>query len=160
MLFTTVFVQWGVICKICPFQRKRWVLMPCSKYRTKNNRKSEVTQLCPILCDPMDCSLPGSSIHGILQSRILEWVDLPSSRGSPQFRNQTYNSCVSCIADRFFTHWVTWEAPNCMFLTILLISDFNKNFSFWKMKSGGLSWGKYYKGNKTGLETLTRTRFG
>ena len=47
-----------------------------------------------------------------------------------------------------------------MFLTILLICDFNKNFSFWKMKSGGLSWGKCYKGNKTGLETLMRTRFG
>ena len=115
---------------------------------------------CPALCDPKDCSLPGSSVHGILQSRILEWVDLPSSRGSPQSRNQTYNSCVSCIADRFFTHWVTWEAPNFMFLTILLICDFNKNFSFWKMKSGGLSWGECYKGNKTGLETLMRTRFG
>ena len=47
-----------------------------------------------------------------------------------------------------------------MFLTILLICDFNKNFSFWKMKSGVLSWGECYKGNKTGLETLMRTRFG
>ena len=39
-------------------------------------------QLCPTLCDPMDCSLPGSSVHGILQARILEWVAMPSSRGS------------------------------------------------------------------------------
>ena len=39
-------------------------------------------QSCPILCDPMDCSLPGSSVHGILQTRILEWVAMPSSRGS------------------------------------------------------------------------------
>ena len=41
-----------------------------------------VTQSCPTLCDPMDCSLPGSSVHGILQARILEWVVVPSSRVS------------------------------------------------------------------------------
>ena len=39
-------------------------------------------KLCPTLCDPMDCSLPGSSVHGILQARTLEWVAMPSSRGS------------------------------------------------------------------------------
>ena len=44
--------------------------------------KSFVAQLCLTLCDPMDCSLPGSSVHGILQARILEWVAMPSSRGS------------------------------------------------------------------------------
>ena len=42
-----------------------------------------VAQSCPTLCDPMDCSLPGSSVHGILQARILEWVAMPSSRGLP-----------------------------------------------------------------------------
>ena len=41
-----------------------------------------VTQSCLTLCDPMDCSLPGSSVHGILQARILEWVAIPFSRGS------------------------------------------------------------------------------
>ena len=41
-----------------------------------------VTKLCPILCDPVDCSLPGSSVHGILQARILEWVAIPFSNGS------------------------------------------------------------------------------
>ena len=41
-----------------------------------------VAQLCPTLCDPMDCSLPDSSVHGILQARILEWVAIPFSRGS------------------------------------------------------------------------------
>ena len=40
-----------------------------------------VTQSCPTLCNPMDCSLPGSSVHGILQTRILEWVTMPFSRG-------------------------------------------------------------------------------
>ena len=43
-----------------------------------------VTQLCSTLCDPMDCSTPGSSVHGILQARILEWVAIPFSRGSSQ----------------------------------------------------------------------------
>ena len=48
-----------------------------------------VTQLCPILCDPMDCSPPGSSVHRILQARILELVAIPFSRGSSQSRDQT-----------------------------------------------------------------------
>ena len=43
---------------------------------------SEVSQLCPTLCNPMDCNLTGSSVHGIFQARILEWVAMPSSRGS------------------------------------------------------------------------------
>ena len=43
-----------------------------------------ISQWCPSLCDPMDCSLPGSSVHGILQARILEWVAIPFSRGSSQ----------------------------------------------------------------------------
>ena len=52
------------------------------------------------LCDPMDCSPPGSSVHGILQARILEWVAIPFSRGSSQPRDRTP---VSYIAGRFFT---------------------------------------------------------
>ena len=66
-----------------------------------------VTQSCPTLCDPMDCSLPGSSVHGILQARILEWVAIPVSGGSSQPRDQTW---VSCIAGKFFTIWVIREA--------------------------------------------------
>ena len=61
-------------------------------------------QSCPILCDPMDCSLPGSSVHGILQTRILEWVAMPSSRGSSWPRDQTRISCSSSVAGRFFTN--------------------------------------------------------
>ena len=57
-------------------------------------------QSCPALCDPVDCSLPGSSVHGILQARILKWVDMPSSSGSSPSRNQTH---VSCISGGFFT---------------------------------------------------------
>ena len=60
----------------------------------------------------MDCSLPGSSIHGILQARILEWVGIPFSRGSSQPKNWTQNSSISCIAGRFFTHWAIWEVKS------------------------------------------------
>ena len=54
-------------------------------------------QLCPTLCDPMDCSQPGSSVHGILQARVLERVAMPSSRGSSQPRNQAHVSYTSRI---------------------------------------------------------------
>ena len=50
---------------------------------------SSVTKSCPTLCDPMDRGPPGSSVHGILQARILEWIALPSSRGSSHLRDQT-----------------------------------------------------------------------
>ena len=60
------------------------------------------------LCDPMDYSPPGSSIHGILQARILEWVAILFSRGSSWIMVQTY---ISCIAGRFFAIWVISEAP-------------------------------------------------
>ena len=66
-----------------------------------------VAQLCPTLCDPMVCSLPGSSVHGILQGRILEWVPIPSSRESSQPRDRTQGFPT---ADGFFTVWVTREA--------------------------------------------------
>ena len=46
-------------------------------------------QLCPTLCDTMDCNLPDSSVHGILQARILEWVSMPSSRGLSPPRDRT-----------------------------------------------------------------------
>ena len=59
-----------------------------------------VTQACPTLCDPVDCSPPGSSVHGILQARILEWAAIPFSRGPSQSRDGNW---VSCTAGRLFT---------------------------------------------------------
>ena len=59
-----------------------------------------VAQSCPTLCDPVDCSPPGSSVHGILQARILQWVAISFSRGPSWPRDQTW---VSCIAGRYFT---------------------------------------------------------
>ena len=69
-----------------------------------------VTQSCLTLCKPMDCDPPGSSVHGILQTRILQWVAMLSSRGSSQSRDQSQVSCISCIAGGLFTTGTTGEA--------------------------------------------------
>ena len=65
-----------------------------------------------LFCDPMDCSSPGSSVDGILQARILEWVAIPFSRGSSRPRDRSW---VSCIAGRFFTA----ESPGKPSFTVL-----------------------------------------
>ena len=74
--------------------------------------ESQVTQSCPTLCNPMDCSPPGSSVHRLLQIRIMEWIAIPSSRGSSQGSQPRDQTQVSCIAGRFFTIWATREAPS------------------------------------------------
>ena len=71
------------------------------------------TQSCPTLCDPMDCSPPGSSIHGILQARILEWVAISSSRGSSRPKDEILVSMSPALANGFFTTSDTWEALKC-----------------------------------------------
>ena len=64
---------------------------------------AKLIQLRLILCDTMDCSLPDSSVHGILHTRILEWVAMPSSRGSSQPRDRTLVSYSFCTVGEFFT---------------------------------------------------------
>ena len=81
--------------------RIRYVNWPSSVLHAKS------LQWYLTLCDPMDYSQPGSSDHGILQARILEWVVIPSFKESSQHRDRTR---VSCIAGRFFTVLATWEA--------------------------------------------------
>ena len=61
-------------------------------------------QSCPTLCSPLGCSLPGSCVHGILQTRILEWIAIPSSRGSSQPRDQTHISYIPSIG-----RWVLYH---------------------------------------------------
>ena len=73
-----------------------------------SHMKVSVTQSCLTLCDHMDCSLPGSSVHGILQARILQYA-IPFLGGSSQTRDWTW---VSCIAGRFFTIWITMNLLN------------------------------------------------
>ena len=65
---------------------------------------AELLQSCLTLCDSMDCIPPESPVHGILQARILEWIAMPSSRGSSQPRDQTHISYVSCIGRRVLYH--------------------------------------------------------
>ena len=72
-------------------------------------KKLEVAQFCETLCDPKDCSLAGSSVHGIFQARVLEWVVISFSRGSSWPRDWTQ---VSCTAGRRFILWATKEAPS------------------------------------------------
>ena len=88
-----------------------------------------VTQSCLSLCDPVECSPPGSSVHGILQARILEWVAIPFSRGSAQPRDQIW---VSCTAVRFFTV----ELPVSSHLVVALLFCWwfpllHESFSVW-----------------------------
>ena len=75
--------------------------------------RAKSLQSWPILCNPMDCSPAGSSVHGILQARILEWVAMPSSRGSSRLRDlpMFLASLVSpALAGEFFPTSATWEA--------------------------------------------------
>ena len=87
------------------------------------------------LCNPIDCNPPGSSVHGILQARILEWVAMPSSRGSSRPRDQTQVPCA--LAGRFFNTSATWEADNDSLGTQWGIWSFLANQKSWGPKSVG-----------------------
>jgi len=76
-------------------------------------------QLCPILCDPLDCSLPGPSIHGFSQVRVLEWVAITFSRGSSRPRDLTFVSWVSYI----LYHRATWEALGVRITQIQILAQ-------------------------------------
>ena len=88
----------STICLLDGMQIK--IMCVCSCIR-------ERAYLCPTLCDPMDCSPPSSSVHGISQARILEWVAMSSSRESSRPRDRTR---ISCIGRQIHYHWATWEA--------------------------------------------------
>ena len=93
-----------------PSQFSGHLLFPLSSNTSPlitSESESEVAQSRPTLCDPMDYSPPGSSVHGILQARILEWVAIFFSRVSSQPRDRTQ---VSCNAGRRFNLWATREA--------------------------------------------------
>ena len=88
-------------------------------YTLLHQSESEVSQSCLTLCDPMDCRLPGSSIHGIFQARILKWVAISFSRGSSWPRDWTQ---ISCITGRFFTFWATGRAQENKVYTVSIVS--------------------------------------
>ena len=84
---------------------------------------------CPNLWDPMDYSPPSSSVYGILQARILEWVSMPSSRGPFQPRGQTYISYVCCIGKQVLYQQCRQWSPNdvmLLLLLLLLLSGFSR----------------------------------
>ena len=87
---------------------KGLILSPCSfnLYADWKESESEVARSCPNLCNPIDCSLPGSSVHGIFQAVVLEWIAISFSRGSSQPKARTW---VSHIVDRRFIVWATRE---------------------------------------------------
>ena len=100
-----------------------------------------VAKSCPALCNPMDCSPPGSSVHGTSQERIRECVAISFSRGSSPPRNWTH---ISCIGRQISYHWATWEALKATenYLTIerneLLIQPTAwMNLKITRLKEGG-----------------------
>ena len=85
---------------------RRFTIWATREAKMISESESEVAQSCLTLCDAVDCSLPGSFVHGILQARILEWVAISFSRGSSRTRDRTQ---VSHIAGRCFNLWATRE---------------------------------------------------
>ena len=89
-------------------------------------------QSCPAHWDPMDCNLPGSSVHGILQARILEWVTMHFSRGSSSSRDQIQVFCFSCTASGFFLPTGPSGKPiQDIFLLLMLFSRQVVSNSLW-----------------------------
>ena len=123
-------------------------IVPCSSlYFSRSigpfqcESKSEVTQSCPTLCDPMDCSLPGSSVHGIFQAIVLGWIAISFSRGPSQPRDRTP---VSHIVDRRFIVWATrgssfWKISHIISIPYLKSISFfplvwTEQIKFWERK--------------------------
>ena len=117
--------------KVCPHHlcsgllaarsSQSWGLCTCYPHCLKQPLHACVLKSCNQnqvrLCDPVDCSPPGSSVHGILQARRLEWVATPFSRGSSQPRDRTQ---VSCTAGGFFTTCATRAAQNCFYPSVIV----------------------------------------
>ena len=133
-----------LIAKLRLKLKKVWKTTRTLSYRTlsyKKESESEVTQLCLTLCDPLDCSPPCSSIHGIIQARVLEWVAISFSRGSFRLRDWIQ---VSRIVGRCFTV----EPPD--------IKVWPKSNPLW-LYSGG---DQYIQGIRPGSLSVWRTMDG
>ena len=91
-------------------ERESVCVCVCVCVRARAHTHARMNALsCLVLCDPMDCNLPGSSVHGISQARIQEWVAISFSRGSSQLRNRTQVTYVSGIAKWVLYHRAIWE---------------------------------------------------
>ena len=109
-IFSTQESNWGLLhCRQILYQ----LSYQGSHGLNDNEEKwTEVAQLCPTLCNPMDCRLLGSSIHGVFQARILEWIVISISRRSARPRDWTQ---VSHIVGRCFTIWAIFKTLNMLF---------------------------------------------
>ena len=102
------------------FSSSYYLLLPCL-----------VTQSCLTLCNPLDCSLPGSSVHGILQTRILEWVAISFSRRSPWPRNWTHSHLLCLLHSRQILYPLNhWEIP-LFIAAVHIVVYFVKIFMAW-----------------------------
>ena len=133
------------------------VQIRAAKWRAPNGHtegESEVTQSCPTLCDPVDCSLSGSSIHGIFQARVLEWIAISLSKGSSQPRNWTR---VSCIAGRRFTVWIPLKDNWLPKLKILMVfcGIYNIEVKFVAIIAKSIGEETEYPGQNTGVGSLS-----
>ena len=95
-------------------------------------------QLCPTLCNPMDCSSPGSSVHGVLQARTLEWAAMPSSRGSSWPRDRTCMFYIICIGSGFFPTSAPGKPTFCVRNTLKEIPEWVLIWK-WKRKIAGVT---------------------
>ena len=109
---------------LCVYLGQGWDLNSCGRMHAKS------LPSCPTLCDTMDCSVPGSFIHGVFQTRILEWVAMPSSRGSSQSSDRT---CISCLlhsqVDSLASPEKTLNSYNDLLLLPLFFWPFDKYLS-------------------------------
>ena len=117
-----------------------WSIMKPNQTRTLNihgislNYRKKVKLPSRVqLCNPMDCSLSGSFVHGIFQARILEWVAISFSRGSSWPRDWTW---VSSTAERLFTVWATREAKRIILTPIIAKAPLSIEFSRQESWSG------------------------
>ena len=109
--------------------------------------ESEVAQSCPTLCNPTDCSLPGFSVHGILQARILEWVTISFFRGSSRSRDRTR---VSHIGGSRFNLWATRQALSTLHNVKFIITLNSRTLDSYELQSTvshcelPLSWQRHF----------------
>ena len=103
----------------------------CPTGRSEVRVESLVAKSCLTLCNPMDCSLPGSSVHGILQARVLEWGAIPFFRGSSWPRDRTR---VSCIGRRILYCWATWETLWDKIAGVVLVLKVSRGLDFYGRK--------------------------
>ena len=114
-----------------PLSSQHFGSLTCQRWRQlylllENKMKALVAQSCPTLCNPMGCSLPGSSVCEILQARILEWVAMPSPPGDLPDLGIEPVSRIPVLVGGFFTTSATWEAP-WVWYQYIFIRDYLQN---------------------------------